>query len=760
MRKPFIIAAALSVGILVSAQCKLDLTSRAQLRLERLSQSGLTGSDRGRRLLSVSKKTDSPEKYVLCLTTVSDENGFTDLEQAGAIIHRTRGNIGIVSLPVEKAEEISSLDCVTRMQLSHSLHTSMDKARAASGVDLIHNGENLSQTYTGRGVIAGIVDGGMDPNHINFRNTDGSSRIGYLGHLRVSTTGDQLLETHYGADNIASFSTDDRTTFHGTHTMGILAGGYRGNLDVAVAQPDGTTVTENKPNPYYGVACDAEIAAACGTLVDAVIAYGVDYILDYAYRNDKRAVINLSLGSNLGPHDGTDVIHRYFDAVAEQDNAIICISSGNEGDLPLSLHKTMNSDNTRISTFIRPYVYTDMRYGQVEIYSDDDTEFTFKAVIFNKSRGRISYEMPIVGNTGGEAVYWVSSDDYMASANDIKHKNFSDVFEGYVGLATTTDPVTGRYYASMSYYTVDTDKNSDGNYILGFVVEGNDGQRIDCFCDGEYTALDSYDIAGWDNGSADGTINDMACAKSTIAVGSYNTRDNWPSLDGYVYGYNGTFPAGEITYFSSYGTLIDGRTLPHVCAPGAAIISSTSSYFVTASSLSPSYLHAELKEGDRTNHWEQTSGTSMAAPYVAGSIATWLEADPTLSADDVKEIIAATATRDNDVLTTGSPAQWGAGKFNAYEGLKEVLRRAHDGIEGVTADDSRRTVITPAGHRQYRIFLGGASSLDIRATDLTGKTVAAITTAGDEVVLDMSGVSCGVYIISVNGSFSERILIK
>ena len=56
----------------------------------------------------------------------------------------------------------------------------MDIVRQVTGIDKIHKGVDLPQAYTGKGVVTGIVDGGIDPNHINFLKPDGTTRFGYL----------------------------------------------------------------------------------------------------------------------------------------------------------------------------------------------------------------------------------------------------------------------------------------------------------------------------------------------------------------------------------------------------------------------------------------------------------------------------------------------------------------------------------------------------------------------------------------------------
>lgn len=749
---------------LASAQSGLDLVSRARLRAERLIQSGsIKDSASVRRLRSMKARAGVPDNCMLGFVKLKSGASSDELVAGGATILRRRGDIAIVQMPVDEVDRLSQLSSVHTMQLSRPLGYRMDNARVASRVASVHTGVDLPQAYTGKGVVAGIVDGGMDPNHINFKNEDGSSRVKYFGHLRLNNSQTQLLETRYDATTVSGFTTDDKTTFHGTHTMGIMAGGYRGNVTAAQVGTDGSSVTiGNVACPYYGVACGSDIAASCGTLVDAAIAMGIDDILQYSYDNGQRSVINLSLGSNVGAHDGSDIMHQYIDAVVKQDNAIICVSAGNEGDIPIALNGTFSQERPEIKTFIRPYVYTDMRYGNLVIYSNDNTEFEVQAVVYNRSRGRISFRMPVGKNTEGTPQYWVSSADYQTGTSDIIAPNLATAFDGYVGIGSMTDENTGRYYAMIDYYTVNSDKNDNDNYLLGFLVKGKEGQRIDCFCDGQFTAFDNYGYEDWDNGMFNGSISDMACGRNILVVGSYNTRDKYASLDGGIYSYQGMFQPGAMSSFTSFGTLIDGRSLPHVCAPGATIVSSSNSYYVEnpENGIDNSQLQAKADAGGRSNYWQQMIGTSMATPYVTGAIATWLEADPTLTIDDVKDIVAKTSLRDEDVKTTGDSVQWGAGKFDAYAGLKEVIRRKNDTAISEASTAGSRLMLTDGGSGIINVFLGGAKAMDVAVYSLSGAMVRRQAAAGDELNMNVAGIVPGVYLVKVNGQHSKRMVIK
>ncbi|MFM7473988.1 MAG: S8 family peptidase, partial [Crocinitomicaceae bacterium] len=77
----------------------------------------------------------------------------------------------------------------------------------------------------------------------------------------------------------------------------------------------------------------------------------------------------------------------------------------------------------------------------------------------------------------------------------------------------------------------------------------------------------------------------------------------------------------------------------------------------------------------RTYHFAKLSGTSMASPMVAGIAALILDANPYLSARQVKEIIMQTARQDNytDVIPPEGSTRWGAGKVNAYAAVKLAI---------------------------------------------------------------------------------------
>nr|MDQ3042464.1 S8 family serine peptidase [Acidobacteriota bacterium] len=148
---------------------------------------------------------------------------------------------------------------------------------------------------------------------------------------------------------------------------------------------------------------------------------------------------------------------------------------------------------------------------------------------------------------------------------------------------------------------------------------------------------------------------------------------------------------GDLADFSSRGTPQaerlanndpnDDFDAPVITAPGtgrafesnagrftSAIASTRSTSNLTANGTTDD---AELAPG-MIPFYTQISGTSMATPYVAGTIALMLDADPTLSVDEIRSILTATATK------MPGRADWevGAGYINSYAAVDKVFNRS------------------------------------------------------------------------------------
>ena len=246
----------------------------------------------------------------------------------------------------------------------------------------------------------------------------------------------------------------------------------------------------------------------------------------------------------------------------------------------------------------------------------------------------------------------------------------------------------------------------------------------------------------------------MSCAPNVISVGSYTTAVNFPVLANGVYGYK--FNLDERTGFSSYGTLVDGRVLPDILAPGATLISSINSYLtdgMDASKLNSNYT-ADFEWNGRHYYWGDMCGTSMASPFVAGCIATWLQAYPGLTPAQAKEVVRKAGV--NDEATLADPKRCGQGKFNSLKGLLEAVK--YSGVSDIRADQSKLILTNEGG--AYTATIAGAASMDVKVYNMAGNLVATASEQGEQATVSTQNLTPGIYIINVNGSESRRVVVK
>jgi serine protease AprX len=138
-------------------------------------------------------------------------------------------------------------------------------------------------------------------------------------------------------------------------------------------------------------------------------------------------------------------------------------------------------------------------------------------------------------------------------------------------------------------------------------------------------------IAAGNSGPSTKTIGAPAAATNSLAVGAMAD----PSQGGF-----------DLAYFSSRGTTADGRIKPDIMAPG---------WKITA---------AKANSG---NGYITYSGTSMATPFVAGTAALMIEANPKITPSEVAADMEHTAT---DWGTPGKDIDYGWGNLNGYKAIK------------------------------------------------------------------------------------------
>lgn len=698
---------------------------------------------------------EAPE--VCAIVSLNSPDDLAEFETLGLEIEDDKDGILLVHIPMDRVEEVAAMKCVKSISFGQLARPMMDKARVTSRVDALHAGEGLSKAYTGKGVITGLYDTGIDPTHVNFIDANEESRVLYA--MMVS-----------GGRATPMVETDDRTQTHGTHVLGIMAGGYKGEAKWA---------GKTDANPYYGVATESDIIATGGTLKEENILAGVKYIVDQAKALGQPAVVNLSIGWTYGPHDGTTDFSRKLDTYGE--DAIIVLAAGNDGTTKMGVGKDFTASDNKLTTSIWPIDRsTDKRASKVSNYSgsicfyaSDNTPFKLRIFVYDKNNGETLSEYVLDKSTGGRKAYVGNRPkNTMHAFTPLQDFDLACGDNAYLQVSSNVYPNSNCYGVEITHTNFDLE-GLFNNFVLGIEIEGHDGQAVRGYANatgpvssGELAyASEFYDfsIDGWSTGSSNGTINDMACGKNVIAIGSYNSRNTFPTISstrGPNFG--SAYTPGDISSFSSFGTLSDGRNLPEICAPGAFIVSSYSRFYIASRNISDSSndLCAKTTGSDYFDHyWGRMQGTSMAAPYAAGVFALWLEANPNLDVNAIRDIAQKTAIKDS-YTSRGDAVKWGAGKLDAYEGLKMALSY-QSSVDDVLAE--KAIIYNEVAKGVYDIFAQGASTVSASLYALNGTQAAAATAVGENVTLNAHGLTAGVYILRINAdgnTETHKVVVK
>ncbi|MBE6318753.1 MAG: T9SS type A sorting domain-containing protein [Bacteroidales bacterium] len=748
MRKIYVAIAFASIALFTSAQ-KFDLSSRAILNQYKYEQKAKNPFISEKGVDNKITPFDNNAEKVLTIVKLNDDSDISELEAEGAIIRSVREDLAIVEMRIANIEKLSTLNSVERISMPHQLKTNMDYARMDAGINTVHRPLGiLNKAYKGNGIVTGLVDVGVTANHPNFINTENDTYRVKCAYTISGTDGN--ITAFDTEEKLGLYTTDLATETHGTHVAGIMSGSYKNLAD-----------TVN----YYGVATESDIVmVGLGQdTYDINLLLGIEKVIEYAKKEGKPAVINLSLGNNFGAHDGTSLTCQYLNQLAKE--AVICLAAGNEADEQISIIKTFTETDKEVKTFFMPSYYENGQQGLVEIWSDSNEPFSVTPILFDITTKNIIGQLPTTTKSTNGNYKYVSTPGYVAE-DDIENEMFDVAFDGYFGTASEIDNINNRYNCTFHYSLLnDPNSNPNGNIVLGLIVTGKSGQRIDLCSPAGYTAFSSYDVPGWTSGGGNGSISDMACAKDIISVGAHITRNTIPvRVKGGYFDFSKVFTTNDIAPFSSYSDLVDGRKLPNITAPGL-MISSISPYYANLAigQIYPNEYYYSAKTIYKNNpyYYEYMAGTSMASPFVAGVAALMLEACPTLSCIDVRNILIETATKDEFVTNATTPTQFGAGKINATAALKKAIEYAS--VTGIEIDPEKRIHVTNDGNNIFEISVIGENTINATLFNLSGQPIANTSAQGDTAIIDASNVNKGIYILVVESDdarLTTRIVVK
>jgi subtilisin family serine protease len=649
----------------------------------------------------------------------AEPSALTQIKALGAEINTiTSSGIMTAVVPVRKMREMAALAGVRQITAAQPVRKMMNLSAGPTGVHLPETVFPRDEN-TGTGTIVGVIDTGIDIEHPDFLKDDGSTRIlsiwdhtldssdvGGVANPPVNFTYGTEWSTDRIQDGYAACAHRDNDG-HGTHVAGTAAGNGR---------------APHYDGPYTGLAPEAELLIVKFDFdneknrnSETAVIDAINWIFQKATEQGKPCVINMSMGSDYGPHDGSTAEERGLDDLTGAGK-IICLSAGNagsswsgpsfdthggpihgSGDINTQQDIVFKTPTDYLPSDADDYVFFDIWYpGTVTAYvqittpggttypqsysgSNSDLWFTNgKSGGFGTPEGFIYVE-----NVSGANSFWAAEN----SDNNI-YIEISD----YQGA----EPASGTWVINII-----TEQNGEFTY-----------QSWQGFSDSLKHAFFWYDSNSTDHSPADidspyladnkMTIGKPATALSAISIGAYQTKDTWPGreytdceapeslfdLIDMTYStppitYYNEFFLEDLAYFSSRGPSRDDRTQPFIAAPGVGIVASLSQTNLLTTGYNYFRCMHRVEYGDSSSinaYYTTLQGTSMSAPHATGSVAVLLEAahdagiNPTPA--DMKEILRLGARVDDftvaEIDTVVPNNDWGYGKVDVTASLEHI----------------------------------------------------------------------------------------
>lgn len=452
----------------------------------------------------------------------------------------------------------------------------------------------------GSNVLIGVVDSGFDLSHPMFRGPSGLR----VEALLDQTNGNRVYDTAGLSNGWASGGS--RPGFdqsgHGTHVASIAGG--------------------SRFHDWEGVAPGARFVLVKTDLKNTDKA--VRWIFDQADRLDLPCVVNMSLGHHWGSHDGTDQEERFHEAICGPGR-IVVIAAGNEHDSRIHVGGRMFAEGVEEIPFsvlrqpggLAPWVALTAWYADSDIFEVD---------VVTPSGQSLTVPGPL------------KTEQYESSMIDIELSRRPYVWSGAVEVQ-----------AVIQFRTPFVPHGELRDWRLRLRCRSATVGRIDAwFHNGGFAEFGAHDFV-----ERQRTVGLAATGRASIAVAAYVTKTGWHSdLGAQV---DDRAIVGRISPFSSRGPTRDGRWKPEISAPGQ-------------------YITAALADGSQMAPWDERAlggsrvltieGTSMAAPFVSGTVALMLQRKPRLTPNEVRDALAKAVSRDSHTGPAHWTPEYGAGKLD------------------------------------------------------------------------------------------------
>ncbi|MBD3334724.1 MAG: S8 family serine peptidase, partial [Candidatus Eisenbacteria bacterium] len=550
-------------------------------------------------------------------------------ESLGLDVETDAGRIATARLSMHEIDQLATRPGVACISMAVPTRPLLDTSIPEISADLVHDSNGLiPPTYsglTGDGVIIGIVDTGVDPYHGDFSDA-GATRILNIWD-QTDNSGTPPAGYTYGteweaADIDGATCTADDPNGHGTHVAGIAAGN------------GAATGNGEPPFTFVGVAPEADIIFVKTTFLTTDVTDAVQYIFDRAAAVGRPAVVNLSLGTHFGAHDGTSEFDVALNALAGEEKIVVAAAGNEHGD-GVHAEVIVSEGATDEMTFeIPPYSPHGMGNNDLVAIDGWYTGGAEVTVTITSPNGHVTGPTAFSAYSGNS-----TPDGYVEIYNGTTAPANGDenLYILIRDAIASSPPEAGTWTIELEAVSVPAKVSPPGAEVDAWIFN--------------YTMSNSpHFVIGVEE---EEIVGSPASADSVLAVSAYVTKTSWPSVDGNNYQYNPAPTLGDIATFSSVGPRRDDVLKPDIAAPGMGIAAAHSQD-------APNALPYILPDGVHIIN----QGTSMASPHIAGVVALMLELVGSLSKAEILEQFGNTARTDG--YTSAVPnSVWGYGKIDA-----------------------------------------------------------------------------------------------
>jgi hypothetical protein len=528
-----------------------------------------------------------------------------------------------------------------------------DSTRVKHFVNEVHSGMGgLPAAFTGKDVIIGFVDQGIDHQHPDFKNPDGTTRVLYywdhtMGLDAVRTPAEYGYgQVFYASDiNSGNCPATEESSAHGTTVAGAAAANGLANGREKGMAPDAKLIIIE--TNFYLPNWTLTVADAC------------DFVFAKADSLGLPAIVNLSVGSYLGSHDGDDPAAELMETLLDEHaGRIIVGAAGNSGGWG-KYHVQGNVDSDTSFVWIKPNPSSQL--GANTCYMDlwtDLSDATFKygfgANLPSGSyaeRAETQYRNATAGAgttlrdtlwNNGNRIATIEIYPEIVGTNlhiEFYFNNVDSTNYNY-SVKTVGSGMYDAWTGSLSISLNDMETNIPTAAVLPEIIHYNMPDSLQTI------------VSSWN------------CSEKVISVG--NIRNRLHHIDGNGNEYSPvpayTSAVGQLSVNSSKGPSRHGVVKPDIAACGDVALSAGPLWFVQEpgywGSVSDDHLH--MRNG----------GTSMASPVVAGIAALYFEKCKNGTYDSFMNDMKNTAYTDGYTGAVPNFA-YGYGKIHALDLLLE-----------------------------------------------------------------------------------------